>query len=154
MSTDNQETPIKWRFFSVDRIVGIVIACTGVWLLQYGIEAGVEGTDLTFPGPLLFPQLAAWIFIVGGVIQAIRAKPGRELPNRREVFRYIMVSALIVVMALLMNNFGYLVGGVGLLAVMMFVVYEKRWLWIGVTVVAVPLSIWAFFVLLLGRVLP
>lgn len=154
MNTDSQEAPNVWRFFSVDRIAGLVIAAVGAWLLTYGIEAGVEGTDLTFPGPLLFPQLAAWIFIIGGVIQAIRAKQGRELPSRREVFRYIMVSALIVVMALLMNNFGYIVGGVGLLAVLMFVVYEKRWLWISVAVVAVPVGIWAFFVLLLRRVLP
>lgn len=154
MNTVSQETPAKWRFFSVDRIAGLVVASAGVWLFLYGIEAGVEGTDLTFPGPLLFPQLAAWIFIIGGIVQAARAKPGRELPTKREVARYILVSILIVIMALLMNNFGYIVGGVGLLAVLMFVVYEKRWLWIGVAVVAVPIGIWAFFVLLLRRVLP
>lgn len=154
MSTSSQEAPAKWQFFSVDRIVGIVVASVGVWLLAYGIEAGVEGRDLTFPGPLLFPQLAAWIFVVGGVIQAIRAKPGRELPSPREASRYILVSILIVIMALLMDNFGYIVGGVALLAAMMVVVYEKRWIWIGVAVVAVPLGIWAFFVLLLQRALP
>lgn len=154
MSIDDQVTPTKGGFFSIDRFVGIFVTLVGIWLLMFGIEMGVEGRGLEFPSPHLFPQIAAWIFIIGGILHTIRAKPGRQLPDLREALRYILVSILLLIMTWLMSHFGFLVGGTALLTALMFVVYEKRWLWIGVAIVALPLGTWAFFELLLQRPLP
>lgn len=154
MSADNQDAPAQAAFLSIDRVVGILFALAGVWLLFYGIPMGVQGRGLDFPSPYLFPQIAAWIFIAGGISLAIWAKPGRQLPDLREVSRYVLVSILLLIMTWLMDRFGFIAGAMAMLAALMVIVFEKRWLWIGITVVAVPLGTWAVFELLLNRPLP
>lgn len=153
-STQEQETPKRGGLISIDRLGGLFFVLGGIWLLKWGIPMGVEGEGLDFPSPFFFPQMAAWIFISGGILQIIRAKPGRKLPSFRQARRYVLASALVLAMAWLMDHFGYLVGGMAMLAAMMFLVFEKRWLWIAVAVGAIPIGTWAFFEILLRRPLP
>ncbi|MGZ9811643.1 tripartite tricarboxylate transporter TctB family protein [Pseudoroseicyclus sp. H15] len=138
----------------LDRVLGGLIALFGLYLLIWGIPANVAVHGDKHPSPRLFPQIGAWIMLLGGVAQAIFASGTSSLPPAREVGRFALVSVLTLGMVVLMEMFGYLVGAIALIAILMFVVNERRPLWIFVAVVAVPVGVWLFFEKLLDRPLP
>lgn len=140
--------------FSLDRLLGFIMVAFAAWLLIFGIPANVNYTGTQFPKPHLFPQIGAWVIMFGGLGQIVVGNVGTKLPPRREMARFGLVALLVVGMVFLMISFGYLVGGMALIAVLMFVVFEKRPFWIFVAVVAVPAFTWVFFEKILERPLP
>lgn len=154
MSDKDQVQELLQGSLTLERIVGGIVSLAGVWLLIYGIPMHISVQGYESPSPQLFPKIGAWIFIVGGIAQIFLAKHGRPLPDLRQFGRYVLVSILLLLMVFLMERFGYLVGAFALMAALMVVVFERRWVWIGVAVVAVPSTVWFLFEIILERPLP
>lgn len=154
MSEQNQEIPSPVGGKLIERIAGLFVFLAGVWLLVFGIPMHIELIGYENPSPRLFPQIGAWLFVVTGLALTAFPKTPKPLPDLRLVLRYILVSALLLIMVVLMENFGFLIGAMALLAALMVIVYEKRWMWIGIAVVAMPVFIWLMFEIVLKRPLP
>ncbi|MBL1421724.1 MAG: tripartite tricarboxylate transporter TctB family protein [Alphaproteobacteria bacterium] len=139
---------------TIERFLGGITVLCGVLLLLYGIPAHVQEVETAIMSPRVFPQIAAWLFVVAGTVQFFFVKSKLKLPTRREFIRVLVVCALILAMTYLMDKFGYLVGAVSMMAVIMYMVYERRPLWLGIAIVIVPIAIWILFVIVLKRPLP
>lgn len=139
---------------TLDRISGLLVALAGLWLLTYGIDAHVKVTGFESPSPQLFPRIGAWVLLVFDIAQVVLTRTATALPTRRVLGRYALVSVMLIGMVWIMEHFGFVIGAMVMLGGLMLVVYERRPLWLIVTVVAVPLSIWLIFEVLLERPLP
>lgn len=139
---------------TLDRISGALVALAGLWLLTYGIDQHVASNGLESPSPQLFPRIGAWILLIFGVAQVVATRSGASLPTGRVLGRYLLVSAMLIGMVWIMEWFGFVIGAMVMLAGLMLLVYERRPLWLAVAVVAVPVSIWLIFEILLERPLP
>ncbi|MWB78698.1 hypothetical protein GLS40_11725 [Pseudooceanicola sp. 216_PA32_1] len=139
---------------TLDRISGTLVALGGLWLLAYGIDAHIEVHGYESPSPQLFPRLGAWILLIFGLAQVVLTRTTSELPGKRVLGRYALVSAMLVGMVWLMEHFGFVIGAMAMTGTLMLVVYERRPLWLLVAVIAVPVSLWFIFEILLERPLP
>ena len=136
-----------------DRVFGLCVLAFGVLLLLVLIPAEVaSGRGYTDPGR--FPRIAAYLFIGLGALHAATAAPGIDLPSPREAVRLVLVFALALLACWVLRPLGYLVTTVALMAALTLMVFERRPVWIVVTTLAVPLALYAFFVMLLERPLP
>lgn len=136
-----------------DRILGICVTLFGVVLLLILIPEHVaEGRGYT--DPTRFPKMAAWLFIVLGILHTILSSPGINLPSGREALRVFAVLALALGGAILMHWIGYFAGSILVMAGLTLMVFERRLHWIVLTTIVVPFGLYAFFVLLLDRPLP
>lgn len=78
-----------------------------------------------------------------------------DAPIPAQSWGFLALTAVILVATLLLMEFvGLLAGGPFIVAVMMFLMGERRPLAIGVTAVVAPLAVWAFFWQLLEFPLP
>lgn len=139
---------------TIERFLGGITALCGVLLLLYGIPANVEEVDNAIISPRFFPQIAAWIFVVAGSVQLLFLKSKLKLPSLPEFGRVLIVCVLILIMTFLMGKFGYLVGAMSMMVAIMYMVYERRPVWLGIAIVIVPIVIWVLFVIILKRPLP
>lgn len=139
---------------TLERVLGTLVTLFGIWLLLIGIPINVIELGDEVPSPRLFPQIGAWIFVVGGFAQILFVKGNTRLPELRQFARYVLVSCLLLLMVLLMENFGYIVGAMALMAALMVVVFERRLLWVSIAVIAVPITVWLLFEKVLERPLP
>ena len=99
-------------------------------------------------------MIAAWMLIGLGLLQVVFSGPGPALPSRTEVLRFALTAALTVVAALCLERFGYLVTSIALMAAVIIMIHERRFIWAATTIAVVPTGIWLFFVVLLERPLP
>ncbi len=139
---------------AVDRVLGGVVCAFGVLLLTYLIPQYVTGEPTAGADPKLFPQIAGWLFVVLGAVQMLFVASDKTLPSLREVVRLTLFVGAMVVATLLMPVVGFLPYAIGLMAVVIWQVYERRVMWVAVSVIAVPLCTWLLFEQVLGRPLP
>lgn len=139
---------------SLDRILGGATILVGGFLFLYMIPANVKSVPGSVFSPSLFPNIAAWMIIVLGVVQILSTPTKIDLPPAREVLRLLLVDGLALATLFLMEHVGYIPAAIALMVAVVLMVYERRPLWIVVTVLALPLGIWAFFEVLLSRPLP
>ncbi|MBL4813272.1 MAG: tripartite tricarboxylate transporter TctB family protein [Rhodobacteraceae bacterium] len=138
----------------VNRIVGIVSAGFGAFLLLFAIPAYVTNSGTLFLNPALFPIIAAWMLVGLGLLQAVMAGLDPALPSRTEVMRFVLIVALTVAAALGLERFGYLATSFALMTAVIYMIHERRLLWAVITIAMVPTGIWLFFDVLLERPLP
>ncbi|MGR3661775.1 MAG: tripartite tricarboxylate transporter TctB family protein, partial [Paracoccaceae bacterium] len=101
-----------------------------------------------------FPNIAAWMIIVLGVVQFFSAPTEVDLPPTREVLRLLFIDGLALATLFLMEHIGYIPAAIALMAAATLMVYERRPVWIITTVIAMPLGIWTLFEVILHRPLP
>jgi|GEM_PF-1650583 len=136
-----------------DRIFGLCVMGFGVFLLLFFIPAEIaEGRGPI--DPARFPSFAAWLFIILGGLHTILSAPGISWPAPREAARVLAVFAITVAACLLMPKLGYIVTAIATMIALTILMFERRPHWVALTVAAVPLGLYAFFVLLLHRPLP
>lgn len=136
-----------------DRIFGLCVLGFGVFLLLFFIPAEIaEGRGPI--DPARFPRFAAWLFIILGGLHAILSTPGISWPTPREAARVIAVFVFVVAACVLMPKLGYIVTAVAMMIALTILMFESRPHWVALTVAAVPLGLYGFFVLLLDRPLP
>ena len=136
-----------------DRIFGLCVMLFGAIMLVYIIPAEISHGRGPID-PARFPAIAAWLFVILGALHAIKSSPGMRKPLLREVVRTVAVFVLATAACLLMPKLGYLVAAILLMIALTALMFERRAHWVALSVAAVPLGLYAFFVLLLHRPLP
>lgn len=138
-----------------ERLIGAGVVIFGALLLLIIIPAQVVSEPGTPTDPALFPVMTAWIFIGLGLLQIVFAREtgdsGISLP---ELGRLVLVMAIVCAAAYSMEHYGHLPAMTGLMIASVLLVFEKRWYWIAVTVLVLPIACWSLFELLLERPLP
>lgn len=139
---------------TIDRVLGGAAILFGGFLLLYGIPANVRMVEGVWPYPAMFPQIAAWLFIILGAAQMLFVKSDIELPSIRQVVMFAAAAAVTLVALLTIDRFGYLPVTIALMAAIALIVRERRPVWVAVIVAGLPVGIWALFELVLQRPLP
>lgn len=138
---------------NIERILGGGAALFGAFLLLYLIPNYVTDSDGVM-SPTLFPSIAAWMFILFGIIQTIVSGVPVKLPSAREFMRSGMVSVIVLIAIIAMEWFGFLIVAIAFMSVLTIFMYERRPLWLVATIVAMPIGVWLVFEFLLRRPLP
>ncbi|MGR3660451.1 MAG: tripartite tricarboxylate transporter TctB family protein, partial [Paracoccaceae bacterium] len=125
---------------SMDRILGGIAVLLGGFLLLYMIPANVTSVPGSVFSPSLFPNIAAWMIIVLGVVQFFSAPTEVDLPPTREILRLLFIDGLALATLFLMEHIGYIPSAIALMAAATLMVYERRPVWIITTVIAMPLG--------------
>lgn len=140
---------------TIERFLGAVAVIGGILLLLYGIPANVEKLEYdVILQPRVFPQIGAIIIVVAGTLQFFFSKSKVELPSLRDFVRVLIVCGLIIASVFVMERFGFLVGAALLMAAVMYLVYERRPIWLIVAIAVMPVLIWVIFEVVLRRPLP
>lgn len=137
-----------------DRLLGGAAIAFGGFLLLYAIPVHVRTVQGVVPYPAMFPQIAAWMFIGLGVAQMIFVKSAVEIPSIKQAGMFAIAAAATLVALLTVDSFGYLPVMVALMAAIVFVVRERRPVWVATVVVGLPVGIWLLFEQILQRPLP
>lgn len=139
---------------TTDRILGGIAVLFGGFLLFYGIPANIRMIEGIVPYPAMFPQIAAWLFIGLGLIQAVFVKSRVEIPSLKRMLVFGLAAAVTLAALLTVDRFGYLPVTIALMAFIAFIVRERRPVW-GATVIAgLPVGVWLLFEQVLQRPLP
>lgn len=137
-----------------DRVLGGVVVAAGVFLLLYLIPHQVTAMPDELRDPSLFPRIAAWLLVGLGGLQILVPGPKTKLPTRRELLRLAGLLALLVAASLLLPVFGFVPTAIGLMACLALLMYERRPLWLAITILGVPPAVWALFEIVFKRPLP
>lgn len=138
-----------------ERIIGGCIVLFGALLLLVIIPDQVMSMPGMPTDPGLFPKLAAWLFITLGLAQIAFARENHDPGfGARELGRLALVTAILIATAVAMERFGHIAAMTGLMIASVLLVHERRWYWIAVTVLLMPVGCWALFEIVLGRPLP
>lgn len=136
-----------------DRISGLVFLVLGVVMLTIIIPEFVETAEGGVMQPATLPALLSWVMAGCGAWMVLRPSgfdSHLHLPAGASVRSAALYAAVLGGAVLLMGELGFLFVAPGLALVIMLMIGERRWGWLGAGVVAVPAAIWAF-ALLLGR---
>ncbi|WEX08098.1 tripartite tricarboxylate transporter TctB family protein [Chelativorans sp. AA-79] len=126
----------------------------GAVLLLYAIPANVRMIPGALPYPALFPQIAAWLFIALGLIQVFFVNAQVQVPSARRILFFGLAAVLTLAALLLVDRLGYLPVMIALMAGVVWMVRERRWAWVAVVVLGLPVGIWLLFEQVLQRPLP
>ncbi|TDP01207.1 tripartite tricarboxylate transporter TctB family protein [Marinomonas balearica] len=138
-----------------ERLLGVGGALFGALLLLYLIPTFVTGEVTESGDPSFFPRIAGWLFLVLGGLQILFATPSEEtLPSKQEMGRLVLFVGAMVLGTSLLPIVGFLPYSMGLMAVIVLMVFEKRPHWIALTIVGVPIGTWLLFEQILQRPLP
>lgn len=139
---------------TLDRTLGGAVALGGAFLLVYLIPNFVEGEATGVRDPSLFPRIAGSMLLVLGVLQVVFARAGGDVPSWRELARLALLIALMSAATFVMPIIGFMPSMMLLMAAAILVVFERRPLWIVVTVCGLPAFAWFVFEEVLKRPLP
>lgn len=141
---------------TVDRLLGGMFALFGIFLLAYAIPANVQTVPglLVFPNPALFPQVAAGLFILLGLLQMLFVKTSADLPGWKRLGLFAAAAGATLAAMLLIDDLSYLPVAIGLMVAVCLVTGERRPLWLGTVIVGLPVGTWLLFEQVLQRPLP
>lgn len=138
----------------LDRVLGGVVLAFGASLLLFLIPVFTTPQPGSPTDPSLFPRIAGWMFVLLGGLQIVFPGQQRLTVTLRELGRLVLVTALMVLATVLMPIVGYLPASIALMAVVMLMIYERRPLWIVLSVAFVPVTVWIVFEYGLKQPLP
>jgi putative tricarboxylic transport membrane protein len=139
---------------TVDRIGGGIVVLFGGFLLLYAIPANVRMIEGAMPYPAMFPQIAAWMFIVLGFVQMIFVKTEVEFPSGKQIVAFLATIFFTLIAVLFLEQLGYLPVMFALMVAVALLVQERRPLWVAVIIIGFPVGIWLLFENVLQRPLP
>lgn len=125
----------------------------GGFLLGYLIPNFVTASEGVM-SPTLFPTIAAWMFILLGVIQMLTPDEPLDLPSTREFVRTAALALIVLIAVFAMEWLGFLIASIAFMAVIAGFMHERRPIWLIATIALTPIGIWLVFELLLRRPLP
>ncbi|MDF0601381.1 tripartite tricarboxylate transporter TctB family protein [Psychromarinibacter sp. C21-152] len=139
---------------TVDRLLGALVAGFGVVLLFVLIPAHVQARPGEPVDPSLFPRIAAWMLMLLGGLQMVFPGGGTTVPPPRDIGRLALAVAMLVAAALVLRVIGFIPTAILLMGTTVLLIHERRPLWAVLSVLAVPVLVWALFELVLQRPLP
>ncbi len=138
-----------------ERIIGGCVVAFGALLLVFIIPAQVTSLPGIPTDPGLFPKATAWILVALGLVQLAFARETDDAGiGLVELGRLGLVMGTLVLTGLAMTRFGHIPAMTGLMIASVLMVFERRWYWIAVTILLLPVSCWALFEIVLERPLP
>ena len=133
------------------RIVGAALVVLGLVIALFIVPAQTLQLGRAVMQPAALPTACGLAIALCGL--AILLRP---MPDSASAMLVPITGA--VTLALIsyfgMRGLGFAIMAPALVLLMMLYMGERRWLWLGVGALLVPLAIWFCFVLLLGRQLP
>lgn len=138
---------------NIERIMGGAAAAFGGFLILYLIPNYVTYVE-GMMSPTLFPSIAAWLFLILGLIQMITSSEPITLPSTREFLRTAVVALVMFTSIFVMGWVGYLIVAFAFMAILTVFMYERRPVWMVSTIIVMPIGVWLFFEVLLRRPLP
>jgi len=134
------------------------LASGGFFLLI--IPKFIEPSDFTQVSPALLPQVATVLIGILGVLlflSRLTSKEGDDVPlpfTAKELGHLGIVVLIFAVGALLILKAGFMIGGVALIAALMFYLKARNWLVIVLVSVITPAALIGIFEVLVGSHLP
>ena len=139
---------------AADRIAGLGFIVFGLLLYFMIIPAQTEPAEAgVFVAAATVPNTTAWLLALLGVLLCLNPS-GSDQSAAKTVPRAALFLAIIVIGVALMSKFGFIWVSAPLVLALIWTMGERRVIWLAVTVVLVPASIWVLVVPVLGRVLP
>lgn len=138
---------------TVDRISGAFFFVLGLviyFLINPNFIETVDGGNLA---PSTFPNILAIILAVCGAILLFKPT-NQQVPDMRDMLVTSAYVAVLVAGLYSMSIFGFEYIAPILALVIMLAIGERRPLWLGSGVVAMPALIWFLVTVVLGRALP
>ncbi|BHH82426.1 tripartite tricarboxylate transporter TctB family protein [Desulforhopalus sp. 52FAK] len=135
-----------------NRMSGVVVVLFGIILLVFIIPSQTEVVDSGWLKPATLPTIAAIIITVAGLLHSVFPRGGNEFD--RNSSRRALLFFIIGVLGVWLMTVSYLVAAPLLVLALMLVIGERRWQWLLVGVVLMPVSVWFFIDYLLKRPLP
>lgn len=136
-----------------DRISGTFFLVLGLALYFFINPNYIETVNGGNLAPSTFPNILAIVLAVCGA--ALLFKPTtQQVPDLRNVLVTSAYVALLVVSLYAMSKFGFEYIAPVLALAIMVAIGERRPLWLGIGVVAMPGLIWFLVTVVLGRALP
>ncbi len=136
-----------------DRLSGLFFVMLGLTLFFYLIPTHVETVDYGAIRPKTMPQILAVIIGVFGAVLMVRPADGSDL-QQAPWLKSGGIACILAVGLWLISRFGFEFIAAPMALVLMMVMGEKRPLWLGLGVVAMPTLIWLIVTILLERPLP
>lgn len=138
---------------SVEKISTLVlIALCGIFFLWVA-PTQIETVDYGRVGPRAFPSIAVGMMLVAVVLQLFFSTQDFT-PNPLAITRIIIFIIVPLVFLWVIKAFGFEFGAPLLAAFIMLTVGERRWYWLLVGVVVLPVGFWLIVEQLLDRTLP
>lgn len=136
-----------------NRISGLVVALFGILILIWFIPQQTETADATWLTPATLPAITAVIMIISSLIQIIFPAGKNDfdlkLSLRAGLFLLLTVASLFLIIKL-----GFIYTAPVMMAVLMFMVGERRPVWLITGILLTPFTIWWVVESLLRRPLP
>ncbi|UTV98453.1 tripartite tricarboxylate transporter TctB family protein [Marinomonas rhizomae] len=137
---------------SLERIVTGGILVFGLTFLFQVMPQQVETVSYGRIVPATLPTILLWIIVGASSIQLITLKDNVGF-NGRVVLRTVVLLALMVATAWLMKLFAFeYVAPIFALLIMLFI-GERRWYWLLLGGILIPLGVWLLVEQVLGRAL-
>ena len=142
-------------------IAGILLLAGALAMIFWVVPAYTEIVEDTSIQPATYPSIALWaVALLSALLIAVSAvglrRPGdgEAAINLGNLKTLLLVGAIVAVAFVAMDYLGYLVGGIGLVAALMFYMGVRN----PVSLVLAPVGsagiVWLFFEVLLERPLP
>ena len=137
---------------SLERIVTGAILVFSMTFLFLVMPQQVETVSYGRIIPATLPTILLWIIAIAAAVQLMTLKDDVGL-NGRVVFRAALVLTLMAGSAWLMDLFAFEYIAPILALLLMLFIGEKRWYWLLLGGVAIPLGIWLLVEQVLNRAL-
>ena len=138
---------------TLNRLSGLAFAGFGAALLLWIIPAHTETASYGWLKPDTLPKICAWALAGLGLAQALIPRGGVALDGA-EFAMVALVAAMSAAMIWGIGQFGFLTTAPIFAALLVWLIGERRPVWIAVAVLGAPALTWVVVDLLLGRPLP
>lgn len=136
-----------------DRISGTLFLVLGLALYFFINPNFIETVDGGNLAPSTFPNILAIVLALCGAILLFKPT-SQQVPELRSVLVTSTYVALLIVGLYAMSIYGFEYIAPVLALAIMFAIGERRPLWLGIGVIAMPALIWFLVTVVLGRSLP
>ena len=143
-----------------DLSAGLILVLFGALMLAWVIPAQTERVEDISLQPAFYPNLAAGALVLFATMLLVTrfvrsADDDGEAPLAlRNWGNLVLVSAMMLAALAAFDYLGFLAGGIGLVAVLMFYMGVRNVPLLASVSIGTPVAIWLFFEVLLERPLP
>lgn len=138
---------------TTDRLTGAFFLLFGLAMFFFVIPEYVEEVESGNLSPKTMPNVVSWIIAICGGFLVLRPTT-HHAPDARFFLKAATYVALLAAAIYAMTLVGFMYVAPVLALILMLMIGERRPLWLGLGVVAIPAAIWVLVTQLLERALP
>jgi len=137
-----------------DVILGGAVTIGGVALLLWVIPNQVAMRPGEFRDPALFPTVCAWLLIGLGLAHFVSRDRAFSWPPLRDLGRLIIILGAMLVAVWAQRYVGYILSSVAMVALLVTMMGERRIHWLVLSILGLPIGVWALFEFIFQHQLP